>query len=272
MGRDHAGPSAVDHESPTGRAGGQTPDLIHMTGLGKVYMAGRLEVTALRDITITVRHGEFISIMGPSGSGKSTLMNIMGCLDAPTSGRYLLDGEDVASLSRNERADLRNRKIGFVFQGFNLLPRIDAAANVELPLIYRKVKPAERRARAREALELVGLADRAHHLPAELSGGQQQRAAIARALVNDPEIILADEPTGNLDTATGREVMDVFRRLNRERAITFIIVTHDPETAALTQRSIYIRDGAIQSGPQPTAAPPNRNASPNSVDPSPVRG
>ncbi|MFH1115117.1 MAG: ABC transporter ATP-binding protein [Pseudomonadota bacterium] len=217
-----------------------------MEQLGKVYMAGSVEVPALVSIDITVAPGEFLSVMGPSGSGKSTLMNILGCLDAPSSGRYLLDGEDVSRLGRDNRADVRNRKLGFVFQGFNLLSRVDALHNVELPLIYGRVKAGKRRKFAEEALELVGLADRAHHLPSQLSGGQQQRVAIARALVNRPEIILADEPTGNLDTRTGEEIMTVFRRLNKEQGITVILVTHDPEMGDLTERKIVLRDGRIE--------------------------
>ncbi len=224
----------------------KTCALIVMEQLGKVYMAGTVEVPALVSIDITVDPGEFLSIMGPSGSGKSTLMNILGCLDAPTFGRYLLDGEDVSRLGRDEQAEVRNRKIGFVFQGFNLLPRIDALQNVELPLIYGNVKAGSRRKYAEEALDLVNLADRAYHLPTQLSGGQQQRVAIARALVNRPEIILADEPTGNLDTRTSEEIMTVFRRLNEEQGITVILVTHDPEMGEMTERRIVLRDGRIE--------------------------
>jgi putative ABC transport system ATP-binding protein len=220
--------------------------LIRMENLKKVYTAGTVEVPALDNVNLTIDSGEFLSIMGPSGSGKSTLMNILGCLDAPTSGKYFLSDEDISELDRDQRADVRNRKIGFVFQGFNLLPRIDAVQNVELPLIYGHVKTARRREAAIEALELVGLKDRAHHLPTQLSGGQQQRVAIARALVNNPEIILADEPTGNLDTRTSTEIMMVFKNLNRERRITFVLVTHDPEVGDLTDRMILIRDGKIE--------------------------
>lgn len=226
--------------------------LIRMDNLRKVYTAGTVDVPALDGVNLTIDPGEFLSIMGPSGSGKSTLMNILGCLDAPTSGKYYLSGEDVSELDRDERADVRNKKIGFVFQGFNLLPRIDAVQNVELPLIYGHMKTAVRRKAAMEALELVGLRDRAHHLPTQLSGGQQQRVAIARALVNKPEIILADEPTGNLDTRTSNEIMMVFQNLNRERKITFVLVTHDPEVGDLTDRTILIRDGKIEGDERKT--------------------
>lgn len=221
--------------------------LIRMENLRKVYMAGTVEVPALNAIDLTIDPGEFLAIMGPSGSGKSTLMNILGCLDAPTSGKYYLAGEDVSEFGRDQRADVRNKKIGFVFQGFNLLPRINALQNVELPLIYGHVKTTQRRKAAMDSLELVGLTDRANHLPTQLSGGQQQRVAIARALVNNPEIILADEPTGNLDTRTSKEIMMVFQKLNRERKITFVLVTHDPEVGDLTDRTILIRDGNIES-------------------------
>jgi len=216
-----------------------------MENLRKIYMAGTVEVSALEDINLIIDSGEFLSIMGPSGSGKSTLMNILGCLDAPTSGKYFLDGEDVSGLARNQRADLRNRKLGFVFQGFNLLPRVDAVKNVELPLIYGHMSSTQRSETAEDALRLVGLEDRVHHLPSQLSGGQQQRVAIARALVNNPEIILADEPTGNLDTRTSMEIIGVFRKLNLDRKITFILVTHDSEMGDLTDRKILIRDGSI---------------------------
>jgi putative ABC transport system ATP-binding protein len=220
--------------------------VIVMEQLKKVYKAGTVEIPALSGIDLQVACGEFLSIMGPSGSGKSTLMNIIGCLDVPSSGNYFLDGEDVSRLDRDARAEVRNRKIGFVFQGFNLLPRINAVQNVELPLIYGGAKPAQRRQAAEEALVLVGLGDRVRHLPSQLSGGQQQRVAIARALVNNPQIILADEPTGNLDTKTSAELMNVFRKLNQDRRITFVMVTHDPEVGSLTDRTILIRDGLIE--------------------------
>lgn len=220
--------------------------LIRMENLTKVYMAGAVPVPALEEIDLCIDSGEFLSIMGPSGSGKSTLMNILGCLDVPTSGKYYLDEEDVSNLDRDQRAEVRNRKIGFVFQGFNLLPRINAIQNVELPLIYGHVSAAVRRRSAIEALDLVGLSDRADHLPTQLSGGQQQRVAIARALVNNPEIILADEPTGNLDTRTSNEIMMVFRKLNQDRKITFVLVTHDTEVGDMTDREILIRDGKVE--------------------------
>jgi putative ABC transport system ATP-binding protein len=230
--------------------------LIRMQNLRKVYKTGSIEVPALDGIDLSIESGEFLSIMGPSGSGKSTLMNILGCLDVPTSGDYYLGDDDVSRLNRDEQADVRNRRIGFVFQGFNLLPRINASRNVELPLIYGGVKTAQRREAALEALSLVGLTDRADHLPSQLSGGQQQRVAIARALVNNPEIILADEPTGNLDTRTSAEIMMVFRKLNRDRKITFILVTHDPEVGDITDRKILIRDGRIEGDERRTGDHP----------------
>ena len=219
--------------------------LIRMKEIAKIYKTGLVEVHALRKIDLSIEAGEFLSIMGRSGSGKSTLMNIMGCLDVPSSGEYYLDGQDVSTLNVNRQSDLRNKKIGFVFQGFNLLPRVSALTNVELPLIYSKMKTRKRKELAEEAMRIVDLQERAHHLPSELSGGQQQRVAIARALVNQPEIILADEPTGNLDTNTSSELMEVFRRLNDQRRITFVLVTHDSEVANFTDRVITILDGRI---------------------------
>ncbi|MGW8226050.1 MAG: ABC transporter ATP-binding protein [Anaerolineales bacterium] len=213
--------------------------------LTKVFTMGDVEVHALRGLSVQIKRGEVISIMGPSGSGKSTLMNILGCLDRPTSGEYCLDGESVANLKDEQLAVIRNRKVGFVFQSFNLLPRSTALTNVELPLRYSPPNGKKRRELAEEALVEVGLGDRIGHRPNELSGGQQQRVAIARALVNDPAIVMADEPTGNLDSKSGDEIMDLLLKLNQDKGTTLIIVTHDPEIAEQTQRVIHIRDGVV---------------------------
>jgi len=217
--------------------------VIDVREITKVYKMGDIEVHALRGVSLRIYEGEFVSIMGPSGSGKSTLMNILGALDQPTSGEYFLDGEDVSKMSEQELARIRNKKIGFVFQNFNLLRRTTALRQVELPLIYGGVGGRSKKARA--ALEAVGLGERLNHLPSELSGGQQQRVAIARALVNEPAMILADEPTGNLDSRSGTEVMQIFQRLNRENGITTIFVTHDSWIARHTNRVIMLRDGEI---------------------------
>jgi putative ABC transport system ATP-binding protein len=219
--------------------------LIKLEKLDKTYQIGETEVKALKGVNLDILSGEFLAIMGPSGSGKSTLMNIIGLLDRPTSGRYLLEGEEVSSLDKNKLARLRNKKIGFVFQSFNLLSRTSALENAELPLVYSNISGKERTERAMAALESVGLKGREHHKSNQLSGGEQQRVAIARALLNSPPLIMADEPTGNLDSKTGSEIMDVFQKLNEEKKITLIIVTHDPDIASLAHRRLHLRDGEI---------------------------
>jgi len=219
--------------------------VIEIRDVTKVYQMGNVQVHALRGVSLRVREGELLTIMGPSGSGKSTLMNVLGCLDLPSEGSYLLHGQDVSRLTDRQLARIRNRQIGFVFQQFNLLPRTTALHQVEVPLLYAGAGSRERRERAREALEAVGLGDRLHHRPDELSGGQQQRVAIARALVTRPSIIMADEPTGNLDTRSGEEVLRIFQQLN-EQGITVIFVTHAPEIAAYSRRVVHVRDGLIE--------------------------
>ena len=220
--------------------------VVNAKDITKVYQMGEVEVHALRGLSVKIAPGEVLSIMGPSGSGKSTLMNILGCLDRPTSGEYSLNGESVAALTDDQLADIRNRGVGFVFQSFNLLPRQTALANVELPMRYAELNGRNRKQVATEALEAVGLGDRIRHRPNELSGGEMQRVAIARALVNNPAIIMADEPSGNLDTKAGDEIMHLLRKLNEDRGTTLIIVTHDPEIADLTDRIISLRDGRIE--------------------------
>ena len=223
--------------------------VISVRDLTRTYEVGEVKVHALRGVSLDIEKGEFVAATGPSGSGKSTLMHILGCLDHPTGGQYILDGRDVAKLSRNELAEVRNRKIGFVFQGFNLLARTSALDNVELPLLYtnQTLRTAERHGRAMAALKAVGLGERAHHHPNQLSGGQQQRVAIARALITSPSILLADEPTGNLDTRTSIEVMGIFQRLNMERGITVLLITHEHDIAEYGSRIIACRDGHIVS-------------------------
>lgn len=222
-------------------------NLIRIENVQKIYEIGENQVHALRDVSFNIKKGELMAIMGPSGSGKSTLMNIIGCLDRPTGGQYILEGEEVSSMNKNKLAHIRNQRIGFVFQTFNLLPRTSALENTELPLIYSHVSRKEARERALNSLAAVGLKGREHHLTNQISGGEQQRVAIARALVNNPSLILADEPTGNLDTKTEREIMKIFQRLNEEKNITVILVTHDPEVARFTPRKIHLRDGQIES-------------------------
>lgn len=235
--------------SPTSALSSTSPrsdfPVIQVQDLRKTYHLGETEVHALRGVSISIAAGDFVAIMGASGSGKSTFMNIVGCLDKPTSGQYFLEGTDVSSLNKKELAQIRNKKIGFVFQGFNLLGRTTALENIELPLLYSRIGKKERESRAREALALVGLSEREHHFPSQLSGGQQQRVAIARALTNQPRLLLADEPTGNLDSRTSVEVMDIFQRLNAD-GLTIVLVTHEPDIAQFAKRQVVFRDGHIK--------------------------
>jgi putative ABC transport system ATP-binding protein len=218
---------------------------IEIRGLTKTYRLGTVSVEALKGVDLSIVSGDFLAVMGPSGSGKSTLMNILGCLDRPTAGSYRLDGEEVGDLSRDGRAIIRRSRIGFVFQGFNLLPRLSGQENVELPMIYDNTPASVRREKARKALSSLGLGDRGHHLPSQLSGGQQQRVAIARAIVNTPSLLLADEPTGNLDSVTSDEIMGIFQRLNDELGITLVLVTHEPDISRFARRVIRFRDGNL---------------------------
>jgi putative ABC transport system ATP-binding protein len=238
--------SSTSSNSPVTASPGSNAT-IRLENVFKTYNLGEVQVQALRGVSLEIHAGEFVAVMGASGSGKSTLMNILGCLDRPTKGRYLLDGTDVSGLTKRELAKIRNRKIGFVFQQFNLLARTSALENVELPTIYAGIPLAERAARAQQALERVGLAERAHHFPSQLSGGQQQRVAIARGLVNSPSILLADEPTGNLDSRTSVEIMDIFQRLNQENGLTVVIVTHEPDIARYVKRALEFRDGKLRT-------------------------
>src|SRR5512142_867089 len=224
-------------------AGATNSPVIRVHDVHKYYELGETRVHALRGVSVDIAAGEFVAVMGASGGGKSTFMNILGCLDRPSSGRYLLEGTDVSQLTKRELASIRNSKIGFVFQGFNLLSRTTARENVELPTQYARIPKDEGTKRAEAALAQVGLADRAEHFPSQLSGGQQQRVAIARALVNQPTILLADEPTGNLDSRTAVEIMDIFQRLNEERGLTIVLVTHEPDTAQFAKRTLVFRDG-----------------------------
>ncbi len=219
--------------------------IIELQDIVKTYQVGETQVRAVRGITYTIEKGDFVSVMGASGSGKSTLMNILGCLDKPTSGKYFLDGTDVSTLDKNSLARIRNRKIGFVFQSYNLLPRTTALENTELPLLYSNENGGDMKERALKALDAVGLRDRAHHKTNQLSGGEQQRVAIARALLNNPSLILADEPTGNLDSKTSCEIMKIFKSLNEEKKITMVMVTHEPDIAAFSRTRIYLKDGLI---------------------------
>jgi putative ABC transport system ATP-binding protein len=236
--------TTVDEAMAAGISGADR--VVRLEGIHRIYRTGEIEVHALRGVSLEIRRGEFVAVMGPSGSGKTTLMNVLGCLDRPTRGRYWLEGNDVSTLARDELADIRNRKIGFVFQSLNLVRRTSALENVELPMIYAGVPLSERIERSREALASVGLTGKERSLPSQLSGGQQQRVAIARALVNRPSLIIADEPTGNLDSRSSLEVMEIFQRLNQEGGLTILLVTHEHDIAHLAQRLIEIRDGRVR--------------------------
>ncbi|HWZ54922.1 MAG TPA: ABC transporter ATP-binding protein [Verrucomicrobiae bacterium] len=236
-------PSAIPTER--GATAQRSEPVIRLESVFKTYDLGEVQVQALRGVSLEIAEGEFVAVMGPSGSGKSTIMNILGCLDRPTKGRYFLDGVDVSRMTKKELARIRNRKLGFVFQQFNLLSRTSALENVELPAVYAGIPPEERERRAMEALTRVGLADRAGHHPSQLSGGQQQRVAIARGLVNRPSILLADEPTGNLDSRTSVEIMDILQTLNVEQNITIVVVTHEPDIAQYAKRNLLFRDGKL---------------------------
>ena len=234
------------HPEVHATATGTNDVVIRVEDVHKYYDLGETKVHALRGVSVCIERGEFVAIMGASGSGKSTFMNVLGCLDKPSTGRYSLDGVDVSKLSKNELAAIRNRKIGFVFQGFNLLARTTALENTELPTLYSRLPKEERERRARAALQLVGLGDRTDHFPSQLSGGQQQRVAIARALVNQPSLLLADEPTGNLDSRTSVEIMDIFQKLNQESGLTIVLVTHEHDIAQFARRNLIFRDGKIR--------------------------
>jgi putative ABC transport system ATP-binding protein len=243
--------------------------LIDVQNLKKTYQLGDVTVNALQGVSLTVERGAFVAIMGQSGSGKSTLLNLLGCLDRPTSGRYLLDGVPVEGMDRDQLAEIRNEKIGFIFQNFNLLPRMDALENVELPLLYKNTDTPDGELRAQKALSAVGLADRIHNLPTQLSGGQQQRVAIARALINEPKILLADEPTGALDSRSSADILTIFQQLNRSQGITIVMVTHSVEIAAYAQRMITFRDGLILSDVL-TTPPPEISRTPAVLQPAAV--
>jgi putative ABC transport system ATP-binding protein len=241
--------SAIHDVTSSDAKAGSTDSVIRVEDVHKFYDLGENKVHALRGINVEIKRGEFVAVMGASGSGKSTFMNILGCLDKPSSGRYLLEGTDVSSRSKRELATIRNKRIGFVFQGFNLLARTTALENVELPTLYARIPKEEREKRAKEALQLVGLGDRIDHFPSQLSGGQQQRVAIARGLVNKPSILLADEPTGNLDSKTSVEIMDIFQQLN-DQGLTIVLVTHEPDIAEFAKRQLVFRDGKVRKDDQ----------------------